>query len=153
MTSYLDFNGLSYFKTKMDTENGTVFVKNESIDSIIDNKLMNVYTYKGSVNSVEELPKIDNKVGDVYDVANGMNYAWNGMEWDALGENKIIVDAFLSTTSVNPVQNKVIKTELDKKAGTSLASEGSNGLMSSTDKQKLDGISSIQNDIIDTLFI
>ncbi len=37
----------------------------------------------------------------------------DSIEWEA---NKIIVDTALSTTSTNPVQNKLIKTELDKKA-------------------------------------
>ena len=34
------------------------------------------------------------------------------------GANKTVIDAALSSTSTNPVQNKVIKAELDKKANT-----------------------------------
>lgn len=34
------------------------------------------------------------------------------------GANKTVVDSALSSTSVNPVQNKVVKTELDKKVPT-----------------------------------
>lgn len=46
-----------------------------------------VYNYKGSVANVSALPTENNKVGDVYNTeATGMNYAWNGTEWDALGE-------------------------------------------------------------------
>lgn len=37
----------------------------------------------------------------------------------AKGANKIIVDTTLSTTSTNPVQNKVVKAALDKKAPSS----------------------------------
>lgn len=45
-----------------------------------------MYRYKGSVASTDKLPTSGQTIGDVYDVGNGMNYAWNGTEWDALGE-------------------------------------------------------------------
>ena len=50
------------------------------------------------------------------------------------------VDNALSATSANPVQNKVITSALAKKAGTAVATESANGLMSKADKTKLDGI-------------
>ena len=59
--------------------------------------------------------------------------------------SKVTVDSALSSTSTNPVQNKVIKAELDKKASTAVATTSTNGLMSSTDKSKLDGIASGAN--------
>lgn len=48
------------------------------------------------------------------------------------------VDNVLSDTSENPVQNKVIKTELDKKADKTVATTKTDGLMSAADKTKLD---------------
>lgn len=45
-----------------------------------------MYRYKGSVASTDKLPTSDQTIGDVYDVGDGMNYAWNGTKWDALGE-------------------------------------------------------------------
>lgn len=45
-----------------------------------------MYRYKGSVASTDKLPTSGQTIGDVYDVGNGMNYAWNGSNWDALGE-------------------------------------------------------------------
>ena len=57
----------------------------------------------------------------------------------AAGGN-ITVDATLSATSTNPVQNKAIKAALDGKAGTAVATASANGLMSAADKAKLDGI-------------
>lgn len=49
--------------------------------------ITNMYKYKGSVATVSVLPSSNNTTGDVYNVeATGMNYAWNGTEWDALGE-------------------------------------------------------------------
>ena len=56
------------------------------------------------------------------------------------GANKTVVDSSLSSSSTNPVQNKVVKGALDGKAGTSIATTSANGLMSSSDKTKLDGI-------------
>lgn len=52
------------------------------------------------------------------------------------------VDNALSATSTNPVQNKAITAALAGKAGTSVATTSSNGLMSKADKTKLDGIAS-----------
>lgn len=152
---YLDIVGLTYYKSKEDAANENKFLKNADFDQKIAEKMVNVYKYKGTVGSYEQLPKSGNKAGDVYDVAGGMNYAWDGTKWDALGESKveITIDTALSSTSQNPVQNKVIKAELDKKAGKSVATTGADGLMSSTDKQRLDGIGSISNDAIDLLFV
>ena len=48
------------------------------------------------------------------------------------GANKTIIDSSLSATSTNPVQNKVIKTELDKKADKT-------ALDAKADKTALDG--------------
>ena len=49
--------------------------------------ITNMYKYKGSVSTVSALPASGNTTGDVYNVeATGMNYAWNGTAWDALGE-------------------------------------------------------------------
>lgn len=52
------------------------------------------------------------------------------------------VDNALSATSTNPVQNKVITSALTGKAGTAVATTSANGLMSKSDKAKLDGIAS-----------
>ena len=56
------------------------------------------------------------------------------------GANKTIVDAALDAASENPVQNKAVKTALDGKAGTAVATTSANGLMSAADKAKLDGV-------------
>ena len=65
---------------------------------------------------------------------------------DAAGERVVgmlfttKVDDSLSATSENPVQNKVITSALESKAGTEVATESTNGLMSKEDKTKLDGV-------------
>ena len=56
------------------------------------------------------------------------------------GATKTIVDEALDAASTNPVQNKAVKAALDEKAGTAVATTAANGLMSATDKTKLDGV-------------
>lgn len=47
--------------------------------------IASAYIYRGSVANVAALPT-GATAGDVYNVeADGMNYAWNGTEWDNLG--------------------------------------------------------------------
>lgn len=53
----------------------------------------------------------------------------------------IDVDSALSTTSTNPVQNKVVTAALAGKASTAAATQSAAGLMSAADKTKLDGLS------------
>lgn len=55
------------------------------------------------------------------------------------------VDNALSATSTNPVQNKVVTAALTGKAGTAVATQSINGLMSKADKTKLDGIAAGAN--------
>lgn len=45
-----------------------------------------MYRYKGSVASYDNLPTTGQTIGDVWDVGDGMNYAWNGTKWDGLGQ-------------------------------------------------------------------
>ena len=58
----------------------------------------------------------------------------------AAASGGVDVDNALSATSTNPVQNKVVKAALDKKAGTAVATTSANGLMSKADKTKLNDI-------------
>lgn len=57
------------------------------VQTAISAAVASAYKYKGSVATVSDLPASGNTVGDVYDVqSNGINYAWTGTEWDALGQ-------------------------------------------------------------------
>lgn len=61
----------------------------------------NVYKYKGSVDSYDLLPTMNLETGDVYNVADtGMNYAWTGAEWDALGAT-VDLSAYYDKTEVD----------------------------------------------------
>lgn len=59
----------------------------DEIDDIIDTHISNIFTYKGQVDTYNDLPTEDNKIGDCYNVINtGANYVWNGEDWDKLSE-------------------------------------------------------------------
>lgn len=79
--------------------------------SQVDSKFTSVYVFKGSVDTIEDLPTEGNVIGDVWNVRKSdTNYAWTSEGWDALG-------------------------------GTAeLASLTANGLMSKEDFAKLQGI-------------
>ena len=54
--------------------------------SQVDSKFTSVYIFKGSVDSVEDLPTEGNVIGDVWNVRKSdTNYAWTSEGWDALG--------------------------------------------------------------------
>lgn len=57
-----------------------------AISEAVQTAVTGVYTVKGSVANQAALPHDSNKTGDVYNVTDtGMNYVWNGTQWDALG--------------------------------------------------------------------
>lgn len=52
----------------------------------VDQKLTGGMHYKGSVQTVADLPASGNEVGDFYNIiATGENYAWDGSAWDKTG--------------------------------------------------------------------
>lgn len=54
--------------------------------SQVDSKFTSVYIFKGSVDTIEDLPIEGNVIGDVWNVRkNDINYAWTSEGWDALG--------------------------------------------------------------------
>lgn len=65
---------------------GNPYQTQTEVASAISQAVASAYVYKGSVATVQDLPSTGQTVGDVYDVqATGVNYAWNGTIWDALG--------------------------------------------------------------------
>lgn len=111
-----------------------------------DTKVSSVYKYKGSLGSLEDISAISSPtVGDVYNAEDsGMNYAWTGESWDALGStidltdqaktsdlatvaltanyydlyNYPSIDSTLSTTSANAVSNATITEALNETVKT-----------------------------------
>lgn len=65
----------------------TVAQLTDSGSYALKSDLASVYKYKGSVATYSALPTTAT-TGDVYNVeSDGMNYAWNGTAWDALGSS------------------------------------------------------------------
>lgn len=54
--------------------------------SQVDSKFTSVYIFKGSVDTIEDLPTEGNIIGDIWNVRRSdTNYAWTSEGWDALG--------------------------------------------------------------------
>ena len=67
----------------------------------VDQKLIGGMHYKGSVQTVADLPSSGNEIGDFYNIiSTGENYAWDGSAWDQTGS---IVD-------LQPITNAEIDT-------------------------------------------
>ena len=77
---------------------------------------LKVVCFSGSYNDLSDTPTTATKDTD------GLMSAEDKSKLDgvATGANKTIVDTILSNTSTNPVQNKVVKQAIDKKADKSL---------------------------------
>ena len=86
-----------------DITNDSDFQNSTQVAAAISTAVATAYKYKGSVATYADLPASGQTTGDVYDVqANGMNYAWNGSAWDALGQ---YVDTSVLWTSVTGQTN------------------------------------------------
>lgn len=69
-----------------DLTNDSGFQTAQEVEDAIDAKVVGVFTYKGAVATVADLPSTGNTKGDTYDVQEtGVNYAWDGTKWDPLG--------------------------------------------------------------------
>lgn len=86
---------------------------NQSIQSI-NSKLSAIYTYKGSVDTYEQLPTENQQVGDTYNVVAahdtipaGTNYAWNGTDWDPLGGSVDLSNYYTKTQTDDQISQKV----------------------------------------------
>lgn len=77
------------------------------VDQEIWSAIAWVYTYKGSVATASDLDNIQNpQVWDVYNVQDtGMNYAWNGTSWDALGSDLTNIRVFDLPGTDDPVDD------------------------------------------------
>lgn len=69
-----------------DLVNDSGYQTASDVQSAISTAVASAYKYKGSVATVNDLPASGNTTGDVWDVQDtGVNYAWTGTAWDALG--------------------------------------------------------------------
>lgn len=95
-TAYVGTDGHLYSNSKKVFTADDAYTKSE-----IDTKLTGGMHYKGSVQTVADLPASGNQVGDFYNViATGENYAWDGSAWDQTG----------SMVDLQPITNAEIDT-------------------------------------------
>ena len=72
-----------------------------------------VMTYKGTKATVAELPVSNNKVGDVWHVTkDGVEYAWNGSEWEPLGATIDLTPYLTKTEAGNTYLKKTDATSV-----------------------------------------
>ena len=84
---------------------GDPYTTESDVDTAISSAVSSAYKYKGSVANQAALPSSGQTVGDVYDTQDtGMNYAWNGTAWDALGT---YVDTSVLWTSTSGQSNSL----------------------------------------------
>lgn len=114
------------------TDTGTLWmgISSSSLIQIKDNintnttynltKSGSTITLRGSDGSTFNVTDSNTVYGNATTSAAGLMSAADKAKLDAVaaGSNHVIVDAELSTTSTNPVQNKVIKSALDGKSNT-----------------------------------
>lgn len=81
-----------------DITNDSGFQTAQQVQTAISNAVSSAYKYKGSVADYAHLPASP-ATGDVYNTEDtGMNYAWNGTAWDALGQ---LIDTSTLWTTAN----------------------------------------------------
>lgn len=122
-------------------------VKVDGVAQTVTNKAINIdlsafakktdiasaYNYKGSKATYSALPTTGNTVGDVWNVEDtGMNYAWTGSAWDALG-GSVDLSGYMTTEQVNAA----LGNKVDKVSGKGLSKND----FTDAYKTKLDGLS------------
>ena len=136
---------LEELKAKVDANYNELKTRLDSVPDVEDfytkeeiNQMFGtVYKYAGSVDNFSDLPTnlTNEQTGVVINVRypNGMNYAWNGSEWDALGGfdesqyyNKDYIDATIRATQLKAKDDT---TAVDNKVNTLTATHSSDILM------------------------
>lgn len=84
------------------------------VQTLINNSLSSVMTYKGTVANYSDLPSSNVAVGDTYNITNasehnkaGDNAVWNGTTWDILS-GIIDLSSYLQRSELVPITNAEI---------------------------------------------
>ncbi len=146
MTVYVDTKAntaKSEAQSYADTKDASVLLEAKAytdtkIADVEVGNLTAVYKFKGSVANYTALPATDLVVGDVYDVKDtGMNYAWNGTDWDALGSFVDLSDYYSKDETFSQEQvSQLLDSKVDKVSGKGLSSND----YTTIEKNKLAGI-------------
>lgn len=123
---------------------GAGYVPSPNPDNSDDGKSLVVNGHKW------EMKKADGVTDVATESTNGLMSAADKAKLNgiAAGATRTTVDGLLLDNSDNPVSNRVLKAALDAKAYKTVATGEADGLMSASDKSKLDGIESGANKTI-----
>lgn len=120
----------------------SVYTKQE-----IDSKLTSAFIYKGTVATEANLPKTNNKIGDIYNVDDtGSNYAWNGTDWDKLSET-IDLSPYLTISSAE--NTYATKNELTNGLNLKLNTADLTGVGLSNDYNDITNKPSVNNVVLE----
>ena len=99
--------GDAYLKSEVYTKGEVSALLTGKLDR---SEVSNIYKFKGSVNTFEDLPAVENvSAGDVYNVLDSdMNYAWSGQNWDSLGGEHRDMEARAQIGKVDEALNVII---------------------------------------------
>lgn len=94
------------------------------VQTLINNSLSSVMTYKGTVANYADLPSENVALGDTYNITNasehnnaGDNATWNGTSWDILG-GAIDLSNYLQRSELVAITNAEIDTMWESTNGT-----------------------------------
>lgn len=103
----------------------------------VDTKTANIYTFKGSVDTYNDLPTNANN-GDVYDIKKayesypaGTNFAWTGEKWDSLGGSIDLTNYVTQTNLTSILTNYVTNTYLSQTLTDYVSNDALTGILNS----------------------
>lgn len=137
-------------KLTINEASDTDYPTSGAVARYVQQQISAVFVYKGSVESYEDLPTEGRSVGDTYNVEDdGVNYVWNGEDWDALGTSIDLrgyataqalssglntkQDKLTAGANINIDENNVISASsessiFDEQDGTIVPANGTSGL-------------------------
>lgn len=111
------FKGDKIYKLNYDTEDFEEINKTVTVDSELSSTSRNPVENRAVVSALsDKVDKAEGKALSSNDFTDALNQKLNGIE---SGANKTVTDSALSSTSLNPVENKAITAALNKKLNLS----------------------------------
>lgn len=97
----------------VETHNEVQDAEITALDEKISRALAGVFHYKGSVETFENLPSLEQEVGDTYNVLDtGDNYTWSGSAWDKLSGIVDLSNYYTSEETDTLLDEKADKDDL-----------------------------------------
>jgi predicted amino acid-binding ACT domain protein len=105
----------------------------------IKESMANVYKFKGSVNTFDDLPTAGNEVGDVYNIIDtDKNYAWDGSKWDDIG-GTVDLSLYATKEYVDTTEQEIITDFMDADTALQTQITGISGVLAE-EQNKIEAI-------------